>query len=581
MKLIRLILFLLAVGMFSSASGKTIFIEYDNNCMDRYEYRYNGAGYGHIAYHYRISEREKVILEVGIENKVNRPNRPSNTVNCQDLSLNERMVRQINDGDLQIYIVRQIRNGYNISPVGIASYTQISTTFIGSASVDHKYMYNFNQPSNNQNLATGNSESEVYYKGTISFDCPRKFEFERTKKRAGKNYSRMVLIPEIGIIEEATGFNKTDAENNRLILIAINEQPIEQYINGFCSDKGVNYTNSGIFYSTNNRYTNTSPSNNNNDGGLFGMEGSNNNQGNNNGGTTNNNGNNNNGQMGWNDPSTGVSACSVYKDLDRNLYIDRLTGQVANGECGGNTYRNGYMVNNSTTTPTTDPNSGTGTVATDPSGTGTTTPPNTPTPAVDVSNCGEFSGNGYHIVQNNETLYGIARLYGLRVNELKAWNQLAGNLIKPCMKLYTRPQGTLASNDGMTDKGAVHVVKKNETIYQLAKKYGYTADRFRRMNALGNSDVLYVGQRLRISDCNCPAPGERTDIPQPAEYDTGSSRLVADQVDNSKRRIHIVKEDETIYSIARQYSLTVERIRLLNNLEENEIIIPFQRLYVN
>lgn len=563
MKFTKFMLLLFGIGCFSAINAKTIFLEYDPACMDRYEYRYNGTGYGHIAYHIKTSDREKVILEIGIEKKVNQRVRPTTTVNCNEVSLNERVVRQINDGETQIFIIRRVGNQYNVSPVGIATYTQISNSFIGFVSVDYKFVYNYSQRSADlKNIASKNSESDVFYTGKLSNDCPRKLSFKKTKKRAGKNYSSIIMIPEIGIIEESTGFNKNDAENNRLILHSINNVPLERYVNTYCTDKGYNYPHASTFYSEGGRYTNTSPSDPNDR--VWDLE-------NNGGNTTTNSGN------PTNDPYVGTSLCTIYKDLDRGIYIDRATGRPANGECGGNSYRDGYMVTG--TTVVTGPSAPT--VDSSPS----TPSTSTPTPSTDVIRygaCDDFSRDGYHIVQKNETLYGIARLYGLKVNQIKSWNGLSHNLIKPCTKLYVRPQGTLANNntgnvgnDTFTSKGN-HVVKRGETIYQLAKLYGYTPDRFRQMNNLPN-DVLYVGQRLRTSDCNCPNPNNI-----PASAESTGKRLVADSYDTAPttRSVHIVKEDETIYSIARKYNINVEKLRSINNLEENEIIIPYQRLYV-
>ena len=47
------------------------------------------------------------------------------------------------------------------------------------------------------------------------------------------------------------------------------------------------------------------------------------------------------------------------------------------------------------------------------------------------------------------------------------------------------------------------------------------------------------------------------------------------------RRIHVVKDGETLSSISRRYGITIETLRKLNNLSAGETIIPFQRLYIN
>jgi LysM repeat protein len=46
------------------------------------------------------------------------------------------------------------------------------------------------------------------------------------------------------------------------------------------------------------------------------------------------------------------------------------------------------------------------------------------------------------------------------------------------------------------------------------------------------------------------------------------------------KKMHIVKEGETLSSIAARYGTTVRRLRSLNQMEKNEIVIPFQEIYV-
>lgn len=554
--------------------------------MDRYEYRYNGSGHGHYAYNMRLNDREKVILEVGIENKVIRPDRPADLQNCNNVSINERMVRDINNGDLQVYIVRRANNGYNVSPVGIATYSQISPTFVGFTSVDHKFVYNFSQPAGDQNLsARSDMETSVYYRGVLSHTCPRQYLFERRKKRAGKSYSEFTLIPEIGITEEKTGFNKTDADNNRLVLISINGTPLDQYVKSFCTGKSMNYAHDGKFYSTR-QYAGNAITGNvmNND-------------------TRYPNGTVTTFPTTTTRPTTTntpifTSNCDIYKDLDRNLYVVKSTGQLANTECGGNRYINGRMVGSSSVPTTTRPSTGVVTTTTTPPA---TVPfnPQTNTPPVATNNtkpnpCGSYSGNGVHVVQLNETLYGISRLYGVSVGQLQSWNNLRGNMINPCQKLRTQPTSTVSpaapQEDILVSRGentGIHVVQRNETLYGIAQKYGYTTDKLRQMNSMSKNDIIMIGQRLKTTDCNCPAPAvannniPNTDnIPAAAEFIT--EKGIPDSFDytGEKRDIYVVKENDTVYSIARQYNISVEQLRTLNDLEENEIIIPYQRLYI-
>ena len=583
MKVSKLFILILSTFMCQSIFANTIYLEYDPACMDRYEYQYKGvnSGFSHIVYHLRLNNMEKVILEVGIESKIDYETKPNNVRRCKDVSLNERMVREINNGDLQVFIVKKSGTGYNVSPVGISTYAQISSRGIGYSSIDNIFAYDFSQPANGANLAKKGSEAKIFYNGTLSHACPKKYLFTKTKSRAGKNYTELTIIPGIGVIQEKTGFNQTDAESNVLDLVTINGTPLNNYVSSYC-----NINNNGVvstFYS-NRRGSVENPAFNTTDTGIA-------NSGNGRP-TVTTRPNTTTTPTNTTTSTTSVSDCPVYKDLDRNLYIDRSTGQPANGYCGGNNYQNGFMIGEpGVVTTTTSP------VVTNPPVVETTTNTNvvdvTPGPSTYIY-CKEVSTYGTHIVQPNETLYGIARQYGLSVNQLKSFNGLRINVISPCQKLFTRPANEVPASGGdilvaKDGQNYVHIVKRGETLYQLANKYGYTLDKFKAINGL-TSNTLNVGQKLRISDCNCPSgetiPTSASTVVTvardvPTNYGaTQGSRLIAD-TSPQKRQLHIVKENETIYSIAKAYGLSVDRIRALNNLEINEVIIPFQRLYVN
>ena len=468
---------------------------------------------------------------------------------------------------------KKSNGAYNVSPVGIATYAQISPRGIGFSSIDNIFAYEYSQPANGTNLAKRDSEAKVFYNGTLSHTCPRKYLFTKTKTKAGKNYSELTMIPEIGIIQEKTGFNQTDAENNVLNLVSVNGNPIESYLSQFCTGKDLNFSYKGTFYS--NRSGSVDARRN---GGttITNLEG----------GGMDTEPNNNTTTTEVTTTVNSPSGCPVYKDLDVNLYIDRTTGKPATLECGGNTYRNGYMVTQAgsaitNTNPSTVIDDNANNVAENSSGIINISPG----PGTHGLYCPEVSSDGIHIVQPNETLFSIARIYGIGVDDLRSFNRLTGDRIYPCMKLNTRLKVAANIDEELVARDVpqniVHVVKPGETIYQLANKYGFTVDKFKQINGL-ESNIISVGQKLKISDCNCPTPQEpaalaSTDIPD--SFDATGGRLIVDAA--KKREIHIVKENETIYSIAKIYNISVANLRKINNLEVNEVIIPYQRLYLN
>ena len=60
----------------------------------------------------------------------------------------------------------------------------------------------------------------------------------------------------------------------------------------------------------------------------------------------------------------------------------------------------------------------------------------------------------------------------------------------------------------------------------------------------------------------------------PQSFNTVSPRV-------GDRTVYIVKDGDTLYSIARAYGISIERLRSLNDLERGEVLIPYQKIYLN
>lgn len=595
MRFTQVFVFLCCLAMSQTALADKVYLEYNSSCMDIYEYHYNGntSGKGHIVYHIALNTIEKVILEVGVEARLNQPRKPSKTINCDDFALSERMVRQINSGATQLYIVKKDGRGYNVSPVGIATYAQINNTTTGYSTLDTRFSFDFNQPANGINIATNNSEAKVEYKGVVSNTCPKSYLFDKTRERGGRSFSSYVIVPEIGIIEEKNGFNPTDAQNSVLKLVKINGRPYQQFISTYCENEEAG-TNDGFYFKEQFQgkakiFRDGKPTIADLESGKATTPNTDRRRDN-----TNTNTGTNTTPGTTTNPTTTTTVvptetkCSVYKDLDRGIYMDWATGLPANTECGGNTYVNGRKLGEAagTVIVTTIP----GTSGTSPLNNPTTTSPPPPPTNVNTgvnSNCNSVSSYGKHVVQREETLYGISRLYGLSLAQIRGYNPgLNGTTIYPCMILNTKSVSSGSAEVSTDYTAKQHTVQRGETLYQLASKHGYTVDRFRKMNGLSANDGIYPGQILKTEDCNCGTPSSynqsQTSIPQSYEANNGRINTGGSTVPQpvTKRNFHIVAEDDTVYSISKKYNISVERLRKINDLEENEIIIPYQRIYL-
>ncbi len=104
-----------------------------------------------------------------------------------------------------------------------------------------------------------------------------------------------------------------------------------------------------------------------------------------------------------------------------------------------------------------------------------------------------------------------------------------------------------------------HRVRRGETLSRIAQRYGTSVSAIMRSNNLRSANRIWPGQRLQV-----PVSGGRV-----------SSRASFNPAEGT----HTVRRGDSLYSIARLYSTTVDRIRRDNNLTSNTIQ-PGQKLKV-
>jgi LysM repeat protein len=105
--------------------------------------------------------------------------------------------------------------------------------------------------------------------------------------------------------------------------------------------------------------------------------------------------------------------------------------------------------------------------------------------------------NKVHIVKSGESLYGIAKLYSVSVADLQRWNSMADESIRPGQTLFVEKPGSLGSLSPMHIEKDIYIVGQGETLYSIAKLKGVSIDEIKELNGLEDND-LSVGQRLKI-----------------------------------------------------------------------------------
>jgi len=113
-----------------------------------------------------------------------------------------------------------------------------------------------------------------------------------------------------------------------------------------------------------------------------------------------------------------------------------------------------------------------------------------------------------YVVQPGDTLYAIARRYGISVNALAAANGLTTRSWIYVGQSLTLPDAGTAPAPAPAPTPAttgIHIVQPGENLFRLGLRYGTTAAAIRAANGL-SSDLIYVGQRLVIPGAGGSVP---------------------------------------------------------------------------
>lgn len=141
-----------------------------------------------------------------------------------------------------------------------------------------------------------------------------------------------------------------------------------------------------------------------------------------------------------------------------------------------------------------------------------------------------------HTVSRGESLWTIAREYGVDQVSIRRANRLAGDRILVGQKLSI-PRAGAASSEPL-----LHKVGRGQSLWSIARAYGVTEDAIRALNGISGSRII-VGDVLRI-----PAP-------------EGGETVLR----------YTVERGDSLSEIADAHGTTVEELRRTNGLRTTKI----------
>jgi membrane-bound lytic murein transglycosylase D len=177
-------------------------------------------------------------------------------------------------------------------------------------------------------------------------------------------------------------------------------------------------------------------------------------------------------------------------------------------------------------------------------------------------------------VTRKDTLAGIAKQYGTTVAVLTKINDIKGGKVAPGETLkipeisgqlpdkvllaaarVDRPETDVG---GRRQRQIVYRVRGGETLSSIARRHGMPVSTLARLNNMGAQETLVKGQRLVIK---------------------ASARRFRDEgVVSGRRLLYTVRSGDTVYSISRQFQVSVTQLKSWNGLNERHQIKAGQRL---
>lgn len=199
----------------------------------------------------------------------------------------------------------------------------------------------------------------------------------------------------------------------------------------------------------------------------------------------------------------------------------------------------------------------------------------------------------FYTVNGTETMRQISQRFGIKLSKLLSRNQMkegqeaaAGEILylqgkrktpvkiremviaKPADTTYNNviyedPKKNIATTepvmpedqfkvnvpDNKNDMAFFHTVQPGETLFSVAKKYNVKVEGIKELNKLPNNDIK-TGMKLIVNP-NQPQINEKEEAVVPG--------------------YHIVKQGETLYSIARLYNTTVLELKALNEMTDDHL----------
>lgn len=167
---------------------------------------------------------------------------------------------------------------------------------------------------------------------------------------------------------------------------------------------------------------------------------------------------------------------------------------------------------------------------------------------------GVFKINGSKVVfaEQGTSVLSLAKKYKVQASSILLFNELPKKTT-----LLKKDQLVYLQRKKKTGKKSFHRVKRGETLADISQTEGVQLASLLKLNKLKAGQLPKAGQKISLKN-----PMSKS--PQLAKNTSKSPK-------GGKASIHVVKKGESLWTIAKKYSVTVDSIKDANDIKGNEL----------
>lgn len=167
-------------------------------------------------------------------------------------------------------------------------------------------------------------------------------------------------------------------------------------------------------------------------------------------------------------------------------------------------------------------------------------------------------------IRRGDTLNKIAARYGIKVDTLKAYNNLSNTRKLAIGRKIKIPMSETIKLARQNVETITHTIQAGETIQTLAKQYHTDIDTIKAYNRIKNVKGLQIGQTLQI----------------PLALSTSVVAQNQKTVSSKEMTTYQVKRGDSLSKIASTFGVSVDQLQTLNQFDKETVLHPGTQIKV-